>query len=330
MAKEPGLARAKKIIVACMRNEALFLVEWLAHHLSVGFDRIIVYTNDCQDGTDRILELLTATGRVEHHPNPGPYTRGGTIQRHALHRAFQLRHVRTADWVLHIDADEYVNVTVGKRNIDDLTALFPEADAIALMWRHFGSAGKAVWEGGSVVESFTRCEGRLPDPSAGELANFKTLFRPRRFRAMSIHSPKYPRRGVLPRVVNTAGVEMPVAKLLTRAGSGYAAGPEHVTWANACLHHHHVKSDDLHLLKHARGDANGRNNAKRAIGSAYYDHANRNEAESTSLVGLRRRVRRWEARLRAVPGVIEAEAGAWDWFRARFPARPVGQATPVG
>lgn len=318
-AGDPVVARPKKIIVACMRNEALFLVEWLAHHLSVGFDRIIVYTNDCDDGTDRMLDLLTATGRIEHYDNPGPYLPGGTIQRHALHRAFQMPHVRRADWALHIDADEYVNVSIGKRNIDDLTALYPEADAIAIMWRHFGSAGKKTWEGGSIIESFTRCEGAFPDVAAGELASFKTLFRPRNFRAMSIHSPKYPRKGVLPKVVNTAGVDMPVEKLRTRAGSGYAVGAHQLTWDNACLHHHHVKSDDLHLLKHARGDANGRSNAKRILGGAFYQHANRNEAESTSLLGLRRRVRRWEARLRAVPGVAELEAGAWAWFRENFP-----------
>ena len=45
---------AEKVIVACMRDEALFVVEWVAHHLAVGFDRIIVYTNDCSDGTDRL------------------------------------------------------------------------------------------------------------------------------------------------------------------------------------------------------------------------------------------------------------------------------------
>ncbi|MGL4238185.1 glycosyltransferase family 2 protein [Tabrizicola sp.] len=313
------MAKPKKVIVACMRNEALFLVEWLAHHLAMGFDRIVVYTNDCEDGTDVLLDLLSQTPWIEHFDNPGPYDMGGTIQRHALHLAFQLPHVRGADWAMHIDADEYLNVTIGKRSVDDLAALYPDADAIAIMWRHFGSSGKKTWEGGSIIESFTRCEDKLPDVAAGQLANFKTLFRPRRFRAMSIHSPKYPRRGVVPVVVNTAGVEMPVEKIKMRRGSGYAVGPHQVTWANACLHHHHVKSDDLHRMKHARGDANGRNNAKRRIGSEFHAYADRNEAVSTSMLGLRRRVRRWEARLRAIPGVIEAEAAAWSWFRARFP-----------
>ncbi len=163
-----------------MRNEALFVVEWVAHHLAIGFDRIVVFTNDCEDGTDRLLDLLGQEAPVEHHPNPGPYAEG-TIQKQALHLAYALDHVRQADWVLHIDADEFVNVTAGRRRIGDLVALYPGADAIALMWRHFGSAGKTRWEGGSVVESFTLCEGRLPQIGSDDPVGYKTLFRPRAF-----------------------------------------------------------------------------------------------------------------------------------------------------
>lgn len=313
------MAKTSKVIVACMRNEALFVVEWVAHHLAMGFDRIVVYTNDCNDGTERILDLLGQNAPVDHYDNPGPYE-AGSIQKQALHLAFARPEVKAADWVLHIDADEYVNVGIGNRKIDDLIALFPEADAIALMWRHFGSAGKKVWEGGSVIESFIRCEGKVPDVAAGELANFKTLFRPKNFKMMSIHTPKLPMKGFVPKVVNTAGVEMPVKTLLSKLGSGYAVGPDQVTWDNACLHHHHVKSDDLHVMKHARGDANGRKNSKRVIGSDFYNYADRNDVHSKSLVRLRPRVKRWEARLRAIPGVAEAEAAAWGWFRAHFQA----------
>ena len=311
------MAKTKKVIVACMRNEALFVVEWVAHHLAMGFDQILVYTNDCDDGTDRILQLLGQDAPVQQFDNPGPYE-AGSIQKQALALAFARPEVKGADWVLHIDADEYVNVAVGNRKIDDLIALHPEADAIALMWRHFGSAGKKTWEGGSVIESFIRCEGKLPDVAAGELANFKTLFRPQNFSVMSVHTPKLPVKGFVPKVVNTAGVEMPVKTLLSKLGSGYAVGPEQVTWENACLHHHHVKSDDLHLMKHARGDANGRKNSKRVIGSDFYHYADRNDVHSKSLVRLRPRVQRWEARLRAIAGVVEAEAAAWSWFRAHF------------
>lgn len=309
--------KSSKVIVACMRNEALYVVEWVAHHLALGFDRIVVYTNDCDDGTDRLLALLGQDAPVEHHPNPGPYDTG-SIQKQALHLAYQLDTVRQAEWALHIDADELVNVTAGQRRIDDLIALHPGADAIAVMWRHFGSAGKATWEGGSIVESFTRCEDPLPDLAAGGPVGFKTLFRPRAFGMMGVHTPKLPQGDAPPGVVNAAGVPMPVDKLFSLRGSDYEVAPHHLTWENACLHHHHVRSDDLHRMKRARGDANGRRNGKRKIGSAFYHASNRNDVESLSLVELRPQVRIWESRLRAIPGVAEIETSAWEWFRIRY------------
>lgn len=306
-----------KVIVACMRDEALFVVEWVAHHLALGFDRIIVFTNDCSDGTDALLKAMVAALPVEHYDNPGPYT-AGTIQKQALEMAFDLPQVRQAEWVLHIDADEYLNVTVGNRRIDDLIALFPDVDAIAIQWRHFGSAGVAQWQPGSVVETFTRCEAEVPVPGANAEIGFKTLFRPQKFKMMGVHTPKLPWRKRVPVVVNTAGTPMPIEALMSRRKSGYKVEAAHCTWANACLHHHHVKSDDLHLLKHARGDANGRKNKKRVIGSSFYQLVNRNEVENTSLVGLRPSVKPIEVQIRALPQVAQLEATALAWFRTRF------------
>jgi Glycosyl transferase family 2 len=286
-------------------------------HLAVGFDRIIVFTNDCDDGTDVILEAMSKFGPIEHYDNPPPYD-AGSIQKQVLRRAYAMKHVKHAAWVLHIDADEYVNVTVGNRKIDDLIALHPDVDAIALMWRHFGSASQSVWTGGSVIESFPLCEGSLLDVEKGEVAAFKTLFRPQTFKCMSVHAPKLPRHRKVPVVVNAKGVEMPTDTMMSKRGSGYRVGYQMLTWDNALLHHHHVKSDDLHRLKHARGDANRRSNSKRLIGSEYYLQANRNEVRFDSLRQFRHKVLPWEQKLRSMPGVGEAEQAAWAWFQAHF------------
>lgn len=308
---------AEKVIVACMRDEALFVVEWVAHHLAAGFDRIIVFTNDCSDGTDRLLDAMAGFLPVEHYDNPGPYP-AGTIQKQALEMAFELPQVRQAAWVLHIDADEYINVTVGKRRIDDLIALYPGVDAIAIQWRHFGSSGVERWQGGSVVETFTRCERDVPVPGTEAQIGFKTLFRPQKFKMMGVHSPKLPWRKRVPVVVNTAGTPMPIEALMSKRKSGYAVEAAQCSWENACLHHHHVKSDDLHLLKHSRGDANGRKNKKRVIGSEFYQLANRNEVESKSLLRFRPAVELIEAQIRGLPRIAELEVAALAWFRARF------------
>jgi hypothetical protein len=232
--------------------------------------------------------------------------------------AFALPQVRQAGWVLHIDADEYLNIEVGARRVEDLIALHPGVDAIAIQWRHFGSASVASWHGGSVVETFTRCERDVPVPGAMAQVGFKTLFRPQRFKMMGVHTPKLPWKKRVPVVVNTAGLPMPVDALMSKRKSGYPVEAAHCTWAHASLHHHHVKSDDLHLLKHARGDANGRKNKKRVIGSDFYRLVDRNEVESKSLVRFRAQVTPIEAQIRGLPQIAALEAAAMAWFQARY------------
>ncbi|MGB0799487.1 MAG: glycosyltransferase family 2 protein, partial [Planktomarina sp.] len=38
-----------------MRNEGPFIVEWVAHMRHIGVADLLVYTNDCDDGTDVLL-----------------------------------------------------------------------------------------------------------------------------------------------------------------------------------------------------------------------------------------------------------------------------------
>lgn len=303
---------SKYAIVATMRNEAPTLIEWLAHHMAVGFDCFLVFTNNCQDGTPEILERISTRFPVRHRDNPPPYK--DTIQKQALHLARQDDIVSSAEWCLHIDADEYVNVTVGNRQISDLTSLHPDADAITLMWRFFGNSGVKTWTPGRILDQFTMCEG---SPALSRM-NFKTIFRPSKFRLFSPHMPKLPHDPEALRVVNTAGVPMPTTKMLTKLGSGYEKDMSLASWENAALHHYHVKPDDLHRAKYARGDANGRKNEKRKIGGDYYNGVNCNDAQDASILFYRDRAMEIEREMRDIPGVQEAEQGSLRWLKENY------------
>jgi hypothetical protein len=41
---------------------------------------------------------------------------------------------------MHLDADEYLNVTYGDRSAPTLTNGHSQADVIGMQWRHFGKA----------------------------------------------------------------------------------------------------------------------------------------------------------------------------------------------
>src|SRR5260370_36185985 len=47
-------------IVACARNDGLYLLEWLAYHRSIGVEQGFLYTNDNTDGSHRLVLAVSA------------------------------------------------------------------------------------------------------------------------------------------------------------------------------------------------------------------------------------------------------------------------------
>lgn len=135
-------SRTLTAVISCQRNEALWLCEWVAFHRSIGFDKIFVASNDCTDGSDLILDRLEALGEVihiRHSPPEGiaPQVAGcGLLLDHPA--------MEDVEWALHIDTDEFLNVTCGLGKIHDLLAAVSDADCIAIAWRMFGTKGQRV------------------------------------------------------------------------------------------------------------------------------------------------------------------------------------------
>ena len=133
------------LAILTVRNEGAFLLEWIAHHRAVGFDDFLVFSNDCNDGTDAILDRLAALGGLTHVRNDGPYDKGG-IQFTALKAAAKLDQVRNAEWILPLDVDEFVNIHTGDGTLTALHDALPDATAITLTWRLFGNDGQVRFE----------------------------------------------------------------------------------------------------------------------------------------------------------------------------------------
>jgi hypothetical protein len=187
--------------------------------------------------------------------------------------------VRAADWVLVIDADEFVNVRTGGRTLPELIAACPGADAISLGWRFMGSGGHARWEDAPVTARFRRgCS--LEAPENGLVRGFKTLFRPAAFDYFGVHRPRFEKsRTVLPLVHWVDGSGRPMGeRVLTNgwrfseAEAGYDLG-----WVN----HYAVKSREEFLLKRLRGTANSKDAGR--IDFGYWDKLDLNALPDDAL-----------------------------------------------
>lgn len=300
-------------LMSCMRNEGIHILEWLAYHRVIGFGPVIICSNDCQDGSDHLLDLLAAQGEIDHLPNP--LTSGTPPQASGIARA--LHHLKDSpvDWLAHLDSDEFLNIAPGAAPVQDLIARAGDAHTIALPWRFFGDNGHATWPG-ETLPAFTACEA-APDPAT---VKFKSLFRHRAFAGASDHMPTAPRVET-PLAVNAAGEPLSSAPLHGPPRARYHP-VETALRGGAVINHYATRSTDVFLLKADRGRGMGPPFDKYRSGSKWHRLTNRNEVQDRTIL------RRWPevaaelARLRALPGVAQAEAACRAWF-AEAPARRI-------
>ncbi|MEO0932128.1 MAG: glycosyltransferase family 2 protein, partial [Pseudomonadota bacterium] len=141
------------LVITTMRNEAPFILEWLAYHQHIGVTNFLVYSNDCDDGTDELLDRLAALGHLHHERNHS----GGkkSVQWRALNKAKNHATTREADWIYVTDVDEFLCIHAGEGYIADLLAACPEADGFALPWRMFGNAGVETFVDAPILSQFT-------------------------------------------------------------------------------------------------------------------------------------------------------------------------------
>ncbi len=173
----------KRVLLSSFRNEAPFVLEFVAHHKGLGFDEIIIASNDCTDGTAEILDALAARGVIRHIPcQPPPNIRPQAFAYAQIRQSFP---VDQADWLMILDADEFLNIHIGDGTLTDLIATQADADLVLINWACFGSGGQERWVDEPTASRFLlrlrTLEGNGP---------VKTLIRqPRRWKQFSNHHP---------------------------------------------------------------------------------------------------------------------------------------------
>ncbi|MDW4497513.1 glycosyltransferase family 2 protein [Sulfitobacter sp. D35] len=257
----PG--RGGTVIIACMKDEAPYLLEWIAHHRAIGVGHFVIYSNDCSDGTQEMLDRLSELGVSDHRRNDD--WSGPSPQQHALDRALTDPVVREADWFAHIDVDEFINVRTGDGTLDALRAAVPDATNVAMTWRLFGHNGVHRLQDRLVTVQFDRCAPRhCPKPHTAW--GFKTLTRNiGAYRKISCHRPNKLVPGAEERVkwVNGSGADMTQEVLR----SGWRNSRRSIGYDLVQLNHYALRSLDSFLVKRQRGRAL---HVDRSIGLNYW------------------------------------------------------------
>lgn len=259
--------------VSMMKDEAPFLLEWFAHHLAVGFTDILVYTNDCTDGTVEMLQRLEALGLGHHRENVIP--EGIKPQPSALNHAQAEPLVAAADWVMVFDADEFLSVNHPSGHLDgmldDTVAL--GANGIVVTWRIFGSNEVVDWSRAPVTEQYTRAAPPMWHMGWGVKTLFK--FDPEYWK-LGIHRPSIKNKHLEDGFPDTVrwlnGSGRPMEDYFKFRGWRSIRRTVGFDWVQ--LNHYAVKSVDSYALRKLRGNVN---NKKDKYNADYWSLQDRNE-----------------------------------------------------
>ena len=153
-ARKAKPSRPKVAIAAILRNEAPYVVEWLAWYRLLGVKRFYIYDNVSEDGCSELLQRLEQAGYIQRIFWPRPKT-GEAVQIHAYRHALET-YGADLDWLGVLDGDEFVVLHQHRTIPEWLKSIPSQCSSASLFWRIFGSAGHKHFDGSPVVQRFQK------------------------------------------------------------------------------------------------------------------------------------------------------------------------------
>jgi hypothetical protein len=145
----------KIAVCAIFKDEAPYLLEWVAFHKMIGVDLFVLYDNGSTDGGPDMIRNSSFARNVtliEWADRPGQLS---------AYRHFHENYAKDFTWAAFIDLDEFIMPVNGSSIRDILMRkVYEPYSDILLNWLIFGPSGQVAKPPGLVIENFTM---RVPD-----------------------------------------------------------------------------------------------------------------------------------------------------------------------
>ena len=246
LARRHVLPQRSACILVTVRNEGAYLLDWLAYHLAIGFEHVFLYSNQNEDGSDEMLQLLARHGLITWCRNDCGQLLGAQDKAYA-HALTSQPGILDFRWAAVIDIDEYITLDSKLfTTIDDFLSIqeINSVDAIGLSWAMYVAFPNQRWTDQS---STTRFEFRTREVDE----HIKSLIRPQKFWSSHPHFPKSVLN--LPFEFRTAAGGYHYHPVLEKQNPAIAKAPlaEH-----AWISHYFLRTAEEAMWKWHRGRAN--------------------------------------------------------------------------
>lgn len=205
------------------------IAEWIAHHLLLGFNKIIIF-----DHLSKVPIRQTIGNKFGGNVMVIPVKGVGNIKLDLMNSAVNLSKQLNASWMLYLDADEFLLLNQD-RIVSTFLRKFSQADSVGINWLMFGSSGNIVQPKGLITENFIHSEIRLNK-------HVKTFVRP--YTVKSITNPHFYNIMNPFRCCSAAGTRMQVGPFNDQ--------PLPFIKSPAYIAHYYIQSEEEHLRRKNR------------------------------------------------------------------------------
>ncbi|TGE00305.1 glycosyltransferase family 2 protein [Methylobacterium nonmethylotrophicum] len=250
-------------VAAIAKNEGKYIVEWIAHNIVIGFDKIIIYSNETADNMFEIVEKISRSDdRVQiidwpSIPETSPQVTAYTDA---------LRRVRT-EWISFVDIDEFIVPYVDKSLKKFLSRVPNDVSSVHLNWRNFGSGGMQEPNYDLVTRAFTKCA----QPFWSNHHHFKTIARAKLALDAHIHD------------IGTVSGHR-VLSDLRPFGMDIRGVSDRICHENILINHYQSKTYIEFRERMMRGDANYSSHQVRVHSIERFEALDRNEESDTKIL----------------------------------------------
>lgn len=124
----------------------MYIAEWLAFHLMLGFDAAVIYDNQSSDNTRSAVSCFARRYDVRLRDWP----RRDRLYQVAAYADALTRFSGEFEWGLFIDCDEFL-IGFQDRFLDDFD---PSVSQVLMNWATFGSSGHRTRPSGFVIQNY--------------------------------------------------------------------------------------------------------------------------------------------------------------------------------
>lgn len=220
--------QVNKVILFTNARDEKNMKEWAAHHLLIGFDNIVIFDHKSAEPIAPQFSNFDKRVQVIRCEMTNP------VKIPLIQRAVKMGIASKADWILYLDADEFL-VLNAFSGVKHMLSTYYKAHSLSINWLMFGTSHHINEPEGLIIENYTKSDLIVDQ-------HVKTFVRPQEVERITNPHFYY---------IYSPGRMITINKTIMNNSYGYAWNPSNIPFfkINAFVAHYIFQSEETYMKR---------------------------------------------------------------------------------